>query len=531
VASGIFVIPLAAVHFAIMEVAALPESEFHFHSHVQIITRGKGKSAVAAAAYRAGETIKNEYDGIIHDYTKKGGIVHTEILLPSHAPAEYADRTLLWNAVEKIEKSANSQLARELDIALPAKFTREQNIALARRYVKDTFVDTGMCADLCVHDKNDGNPHMHIMLTMRPINEDGTWGGKQKKEYILDRYGKKQYDPVKRQYKCRSIPSTDWNNQANADVWRKAWEDMANAELERLGFDVRIDRRTYEEQGIEKIPTVHMGVAAMQMERRGIRTERGDMNRKIEITNNEIRQLRARINKLDKWPTEEMKNTVQPTLADVIQEILSRQGQSSLTRLRNASEVFNFLSSNNIYDMAALERKVDDMNTDVRVMGKKLNDFERRIRTLDEHLIHSNNYKEYRRAKRAYDNLYADYEAARKKKGFFAERKTQKALNVVNEYRETHQSELAMFKNAEEYLYNVLHGRFDQKKPLPITMWQKERTAKITEKDSLYREYYALKDETQKVEQIQRSVRDILHNDVPKHLSERTPKKSQGVEL
>ena len=290
-----------------------------FHSHVQIITRGKGVSAVAAAAYRAGEKFKNEYDGEIHDYTRKGGVIYTEILLPDHAPREYYDRAVLWNAVEKIEKAHNSQLAREFEIALPIELTREQNIALARRYVEDTFVRAGMCADFCVHDKNDGNPHFHFMVTMRPINDNGTWGSKQKKEYILDRDGNKIYDPVKRQYKCRSIPSTDWNKRAYADIWRKTWADMTNAELERQGFDVRIDHRSYAEQGIEKIPTVHLGAAASAMEKRGIRTERGDMNRAIEITNKEIKQLRARINHLTKWIAEEAANDTPPTLADALE--------------------------------------------------------------------------------------------------------------------------------------------------------------------------------------------------------------------
>ena len=266
-----------------------------FHSHVQIISRGRGKSAVAAAAYRAGELIKNDYDGLIHDYTRKSGIIHTEILLPDHAPTEYSNRAVLWNAVEKIEKAENSQLARELDIALPIELTMEQNIALAHKYVQRTFVSAGMCADLCVHDTGEGNPHFHLMLTMRPINENGTWGGKQKKEYTLDSDGNKIYDPVKRQYKCRSIPSTDWNDRGNADKWRKTWEDMVNAELKRIGSDSRIDRRTYAEQGIEQIPTVHMGVAASQMEKRGIRTELGDINREIEISNQKLRQLKARL--------------------------------------------------------------------------------------------------------------------------------------------------------------------------------------------------------------------------------------------
>lgn len=388
-----------------------------FHSHLQIITRGQGKSAVAAAAYRAGETIANEYDGVTHDYTRKGGIAYTEILLPDHAPREYIDRAVLWNAVEKIEKANNAQLAREIDIALPAELTMEQNIALIRRYVEDTFVSAGMCADLCVHDKNDGNPHAHIMLTMRPINEDGTWGSKQKKEYIYDSDGNKQYDPVKRQYKCRSIPSTNWNDKANADIWRKAWEDTANAELERLGFDDRIDSRTYAKQGIELIPTVHLGVAVMQMEKRGIRTERGDMNRAIEVTNKEIRQLRARINKLQNWITEEASNNEPPTLSDVITDILQKQGHSGLTRLKIASQMLIFLQENEISNFADLDTKVTSMQGKVQRLREAMKPVNRRIDTLKEHIRHSENFKSYRKVKRRYDELYSLYETARKAKG------------------------------------------------------------------------------------------------------------------
>ena len=495
-----------------------------FHSHVQVISRGKGKSAVAAAAYRAGETIKNEYDGVIHDYTRKGGVIHTEILLPSHAPAEYADRAVLWNAVEKIEKAVNSQLAREIDIALPAEFTREQNISLAREYVKRTFVDAGMCADLCIHDKGDGNPHAHIMLTMRPIDENGKWDSKQKKEYILDHDGNKTYDPKKRSYKCRSIPSTDWNDRAKADEWRKVWEDAANAELERLGFESRIDRRTYEEQGIEKIPTIHMGSAAMQMERRGIRTERGDRNREIDVTNQQIRQLRARINHLQKWIAEEAANTEPPTLADVLDEIFTRQGQSALTRLKNGAEVFNFLHCNKIYNMEDLEKKVSAMHGKVNSVRTDLKKAERRMDTLKEHIRHSVNFKDYRKLKARYDELYSLHTTACKITGFGAERKAQKALDAANEYYEAHRSELAMFNNAQQYLRDVLQGRFDPKKLPPITRWRDELVAKSAEKETLYTEYYALKDETAKVEKIQRSVTKIMR-------AERQPTRAQGIEL
>ena len=119
-----------------------------YHLSIKILSRGKGRSAVAAAAYRSGETIKNEYDGETHDYTKKSGIVHTEIFLPEHAPPEYADRAVLWNTVEKIEKAKNSQLAREIEIALPKELSAEKNIVLVREYIKHTFVEQGMCADV-----------------------------------------------------------------------------------------------------------------------------------------------------------------------------------------------------------------------------------------------------------------------------------------------------------------------------------------------------------------------------------------------
>jgi len=189
-----------------------------YHLSNKIISRGKGKSAVAEAAYRAGEKIRNEYDGIEHDYTRKGGVVHTAILLPDNAPAEYKDRAVLWNAVEKIEKAKNSQLALDIELALPVELTKEQNIFLVYEYVKRHFVSAGMCADIAIHDTGGGNPHAHVILTMRPFNEDKSWGDKQKKEYILNPQGEKNYDKKMKSYKCKSIPTTDWNEQDKAEI-------------------------------------------------------------------------------------------------------------------------------------------------------------------------------------------------------------------------------------------------------------------------------------------------------------------------
>ena len=275
-----------------------------FHCQIKIIGRADNRSVVAAAAYRAGEKLIDEYYGLTQDYSKKKGIQFTEIMLPAHAPPEYSDRQTLWNAVEKIEKNKNAQLAREIEIALPLELSRMAQINLAKEYARRNFVDKGMIADLCFHDTGEGNPHCHILLTMRPFNEDKTWGTKQKKIYTLDGNGNKIYDPKKRQYKCKSAPSTDWNEQTKAEEWRSAWAEICNEYLSQSGFDKRIDHRSYERQGVEQIPQIHMGAAATQMERKGIRTAVGDINRQIKLDNATLQNLKRRIGQLEKWCAE-----------------------------------------------------------------------------------------------------------------------------------------------------------------------------------------------------------------------------------
>ena len=476
-----------------------------YHLSIKIISRGKGRSAVAAAAYRAGETITNEYDGITHDYTQKCGVVHTEILLPACAPPEYSNRAVLWNAVEKVEKAKNSQLAREIELALPAELTIEQNIALVREYVKRHFVDAGMCADICVHDKNGGNPHAHIMLTMRPFNEDGTWGDKQKKEYILDRNGEKIYDQKTRQYKCKSIPATNWNEQTKAEEWRAAWADAVNVALERQQIDERVDHRAYERQGVEQVPTVHLGVAAFQMEKRGISTERGDHNRQVEVTNRQLRQLRARINRLKNW-LEEAKDAEPPTLAEVIQSILDRRKQEghrqTIENLKAAAQILNFLTSNGIKDMPGLEEKVKSMYRQLDDVRVELKPVERRLHVLDEHLKQAAILTKHK-------SIYTQYQQITKP------RKQKK-------FEEEHQAEIALYKSAKCYFDEHMNGRTT----LPIKAWQEEREKLIGQKNALYRDYYSLKDETHEVDIIRRSVEYIIRED-----ARRTrPPRDRGME-
>lgn len=285
-----------------------------FHLSVKMISRGKGKSAVAAAAYRSGEKITSDHDGITHDYTRKRGVVMTEILLPKNAPIQFYNRSRLWNAVEKVEKAKNAQLAREVEVSIPKELNFEEGYHLVKEFCQRNFVDKGMIADICFHDKGDGNPHAHIMLTVRPFNEDRSWGSKQKKEYILDENGEKIYDKKKRQYKCKSVPTTDWNDRGNVEKWRKSWADMCNKYLEKSGHDERIDHRSYERQGLEILPTNHLGTAASQMEKRNIKTDRGETNRHIKMVNKMIRFCNNEIAKLKK----EAKQLVQSVKNKVI---------------------------------------------------------------------------------------------------------------------------------------------------------------------------------------------------------------------
>lgn len=197
-----------------------------YHLSVKQIKRSAGESAVAAAAYRAGEKLHSNYYGEDADYTKKGGVVFTEILLPSHAPKEYADRETLWNAVEKIEEHPKAQLAYSFDIALQNEFSMEENISLARQFVQEQFVSRGMIADLAVHtpDKENSenpNPHFHVLCPIRPLNEDGTWGKKQRREYVLDEHGNRIPDGDG-DYVFNAVPTTDWGRPETLEHWREA---------------------------------------------------------------------------------------------------------------------------------------------------------------------------------------------------------------------------------------------------------------------------------------------------------------------
>ena len=249
-----------------------------FHCNIQIIGRSSGKTATAAAAYRSGTKIVDDEFGKTHDYTRKGGVAFSEILLCANAPSKYSERQILWNEVQKIEKQKNAQLCREVEVALPIEFSRNEQIEVVREYIKKNFTDKGMIADWSLHDKSDGNPHAHILLTMRPLKPNGEWGAKRKDSYVLDDSGNRipVIDPKtgkqkigargKKMWERISVSLTDWNDQTKAEEWRKSWADICNEHLK--GQD-HIDHRSYARQGKKQLPTIHEGYVARKIAKSG----------------------------------------------------------------------------------------------------------------------------------------------------------------------------------------------------------------------------------------------------------------------
>jgi len=442
-----------------------------YHCSIKIVSRGKGKSAVAAAAYRSGEKLTNEWDGLTHDYTKKGGVVHSEILLPAHAPPAFSDRSTLWNSVELSEKSNNAQLAREVEIALPVELSREEQTRLVREYCSSQFVSKGMIADFNLHDTGGGNPHAHILLTMRPLDEKGAWLPKSKKEYVLDENGKKIRLPSGR-YKTRKVDLVDWNNRENAEVWRRAWADLANEYLAQNNRPERIDHRSYERQGIDQIPTVHVGVSATQMEKKGIVTERGELNRNIKAANRILREIRRLVRGLKDWIaelkerktallealTEARAQASEPTIPQLLARYMEQRGEeradwTSKGKLKGAVSDFNkvqaameFLRQKEISTVETLDRQLDGISETAVAIRDSMRKAERRIKDIDTLLSHIGNYEKYK-------PVYKEYAAIGWKK-------------QKEKFEEAHRGELDAYRAAARYVKTHLSGTSYSRKEL-----------------------------------------------------------------
>ena len=328
-----------------------------------MVSRGAGRSAVAASAYLSCSRLYNDYDGIQHDYTKKQGLVWQEVFLPEYAPQEWQNREKLWNAVEEVETAKDSRLAREFVVALPIELNREEQITLLQEFIREQFVSDGMCADAAIHDTDGQNLHAHILLTVRPLDEQGKWQYKTEKEYLCMKNGEEQgftaiefktaqNDGWEKQYpykvgkkKVYMVPSEAeaqrlvradkhpkstrygrqnpisdrWNSEEQLVTWRAAWADVTNRYLEHAGLEERIDHRSNAARGLDEISTIHEGVTAQALERKGIISDCCEINRQIKADNALLRELKAEIKKLAAL----VARTV-PTIAEGLEKIRSR---------------------------------------------------------------------------------------------------------------------------------------------------------------------------------------------------------------
>ena len=365
-----------------------------YHLEAKVISRGAGRSAVAASAYLSCSQIYNDYDGIQHDYTRKRGLVWQEVFLPPIAPAAWSDRSILWNAVEENEKTKDSRLAREFVVALPRELNADQQIALLTEYIQQQFVADGMCADVGIHDPDPPghNPHAHILLTIRPLDEHGKWQYKTEKEYLCirgdeergftaseflqaqDEGWEKQYpylvgkkkvymttadgeaQGLKRASKHpksttygRQNPITErWNSESQLILWRSAWADIVNLHLERVGSTERVDHRSHAERGLDEQPTIHEGVAARAMEKKGIISDRCELNRQIKADNALLRELKDLVSMLTEL------------VADAVSSITDQ-----LTKLREKLIVI-------CYQIKAIVRSMDKRTATIQATQPKL---------------------------------------------------------------------------------------------------------------------------------------------------------------
>lgn len=374
------------------------------HYDLKIVGGGhKHRSAVSSSAYQSGEKLYSEREQVTRYYPKRSErIIHTEIMLPDHAPREYMNRERLWNSAEMNEPQRNAQYARRFVMALPRELSYEDNLELVRQYCQEQFVSKGMCVDLAYHYDDSDNPHVHILTTMRAIDENGRWMPKSRKEYILDEDGHRIRLPSG-EWKSRKVPTTDWDDRGNLEKWRHAWEVKQNWYLEQAGRPERVDMRSFERQQNDLVPTVHLGPEASAMERRGIRTFLGDMNREIRKHNalitfvkKGLKMVRGWIDELnnEKALREEMLQARGPSVHQMLIDYFDarndeREGWAAKARIKGMSRDLIFVKdteawceAHGIYYAADLIAKLDELESRSKAASETISKNDARRKTI-----------------------------------------------------------------------------------------------------------------------------------------------------
>ena len=470
-----------------------------YHFHVTQIKRSAGQSAIASAAYRSGEKLHSEYYGEDSDYTKKGGVICSEILLPPHAPPSFSDRETLWNEVEKAERGKKAQLAYSCDIALQNEFSMQENIELARQFLLEQFVSRGMVVDFAVHspDKEDGgisNPHFHVMCPIRPLDEHGRWGNKQRREYLLDEHGERIRDEAGN-YVFNAVPTTDWGSPDTLEHWRQAWAELSNQKFAEKDLDCRIDHRSYERQGIDQLPTIHEGVTVRAMEAKGIRTDKGDLNRWIRKTNAMLREAKQKIAALIDWlkaVKTELSKPQLPTLVELLSAYYDNRNKDAysskarIANLKKLSEAVSYLEAKRLYTTDDLDAALHTMQGKIDTLKKSAFGKQARIKELDD-LLRMADY--YKAGKPVADKLNTiRFEKSRQK------------------YKSEHDDTLRLFYMAERKLKGqVVDGK------LPAASWRAEKARLETEYRDLQTELTPLYADTKKLWAIHYSIYEVQH--------------------
>ena len=484
-----------------------------FHLTVTQVQRSAGQSAVASAAYRAGERLYSERYGEYSDYTRKGGVICSDILLPPQAPPEYQDRQTLWNALEAAERGKDAQLAYSFDIALQNEFSLEENIALARQFLLEQFVSRGMVVDFAVHqpDKEDGgipNPHFHVLCPIRPIREDGKWGFKQRRVYRLDEDGNRILDS-KGKPLFDAVPTTDWGSPETLEAWREAWAKMCNAKFAEKGLPCRIDHRSYLRQGLDLLPTVHEGPAVRQMEARGIATDKGDLNRWIKAANALLNDLKRRIAALFGWLNEvreELSKPQAPTLADLLGAYCGARNagawsnKGKVGNLQKFADTVNYLTEQKLYTVVDLEARITSHGERIEELKASMGGKRERMEELKDLLEQAERYRE---RKPIYDQMNAIHRQGQREK-----------------FKAAHEGELRQFYMARR----KLESHFTPEGKLPLAKWRIEYGKLQQEYQEEYAAYKPIREDLMKLYQVKSTV------DTARRQQEQTQRRDRDME-
>lgn len=422
---------------------------------------------IASAAYRAGEKLYSERYGETSDYSHKHGVVCSGILLPEHAPKEYADRQTLWNAVEKNERRRDAQLAYSDEFSFQNEFTYEENMALVLRFLQENFVSKGLICDYAVHDpeREPGgtpNPHMHVLIPMRAIEPDGRFGKKQEQVFVLDENGNRIWDEKRGRYKTESRSCNGLDKHGALEELRESWARLCNEKFEEKGLDIHLDNRSYERQGVEMLAQIHEGPAVHAMEKKGVRTEIGDYNRFVRQLNAVIRETERQLKELREWlrnareELNQLPTPEEPSLAWVVQEQLKNLPSrgKSLRNIEEASQALIDLEAMGIRNADELDAKVTETGKSYDELTERVKANEARVKKLEEAIKQAAIYKKYLPIKQALNEPRYQFKKAKEK------------------YRTEHDSELTLFKAARRILKEFSPGK--KVTDATVADWKKE---------------------------------------------------------